>query len=285
MNEIDKYPYSLKWALQKSQYENILDANMFSAYIPRDMNILRFEDPRSKTKMQKVGIYRQPGHIHSTYINQIFSYLGFIKRIQNQEYRKYLPMLYQELALFLGVIEDVAYNLDVNLSLEIYKEQKRGFESFLSTYHDRRDHDIEWIGKIWKHQMIYLEQIDMLIETLKMRGKVFDYSSEPFYEKIVSICREFTTGDRTESDTFVDMDCCFVANCCTKAALDQRSKVIWSGDTHILMLLRKIYSIPEIYNTFPQIYLHSSYDPMSFAELFPKWTSNKGDNPSSLLDN
>jgi len=89
-------------------------------------------------------------------------------------------MLYQELAEFLRVMEDVAYNLDIKLSIEIYEEQKRGFESFFNTYHDRRDHDVEWIGKIWKHQMIYLEQIDMLIETLKTRGKVFDYSERAF---------------------------------------------------------------------------------------------------------
>jgi len=74
---------------------------------------------------------------------------------------------------------------------------------------------------------------------------------------------------------FVDMDCRFVANCCTKAALDQRSKVIWSGDTHVLMILRNIYTVPEIFNAFPQIYLHSSYDPLSFAELFPKGASEQ----------
>ncbi|MCX5811059.1 MAG: hypothetical protein NT178_00720 [Proteobacteria bacterium] len=245
---------------------------MFSAYIPRDMEILRFEDPR-KARMLNVGIYRQPGHVQSAHINQIFSYIGFIKRIQNLEYRKYLPMLYQELAEFLRVMEDVAYNLDIMLSLEIYEEQKRGFESFFKTYHDRRENDVEWIGKIWKHQMIYLEQIDMLIETLKMRGKVFDYSNEPLYAQIVSVSRESAVGSRKESKPVIDMDCRFVANCCTKAALDQRSKVIWSGDTHILMILRNIYTIPEIYKAFPQIYLHSSYDPLSFAELFPKWAS------------
>jgi len=90
MNGTDRYPYSLKMALQQSQYENILDANMFSAYIPRDMDIFRLEDPR-KTKMPNVGRYRQPGYVHSTHINQIFSYIGFIKRVQNRDYRKYLP--------------------------------------------------------------------------------------------------------------------------------------------------------------------------------------------------
>jgi hypothetical protein len=269
MNETDRYPYSLKLALQKSVYENILDSNMFSAYIPRDMDILRFEDPR-KTKMLNIGRYRQPGYIRSTHINQIFSYMGFVKRVQNRDYQKYLPVLYQELGYFLKVIEDVAYNLDIKLSLEIYEEQKRGFESFFKTYHGRHNQDVAWIDKIWKHQMIYLEQIDMLIETLKMRGKVFDYSEEPLYAQILSVCRKFAINGKTELETFIDMDCRFVANCCTKAAMDQDSKVIWSGDTHILLLLRNIYTIPEIFKAFPQIYLHSSYDPLSFAELFPK---------------
>jgi hypothetical protein len=269
----DRYPHSLKSALQESRYENILDSNMFAAYIPRDMDILRLEDPR-KARMPDGGTYRQPGHVHSTHINQIFSYIGFIKRIHNRDYRKYLPMLYRELGEFLRVMEDVAYNLDINLSLEIYEEQKRGFESFFTTYHDRRDHDVEWIGKIWKHQMLYLEQVDMLMEALKARGKVFDYSDEPLYTQIVSVCREFAVGGRTESGAFIDMDCRFVANCCTKAAMDQHPKVIWSGDMHVLMILRNIYTVPEIFKAFPQIYLHSSYDPLTFAELFPKGTSS-----------
>jgi len=268
MDGTERYPYSLKSALQKSRYDNILDSNMFSAYIPRDMDIVRLEDPR-KTKMVNVGTYRQPGHVRSTHINQIFSYMGFIKRTRNRNYQKYLPMLYQELGEFLKVIEDVAYNLDIEVSQEIYEEQKRGFESFSRTYHHRRDHDVEWIGKIWKHQMLYLEQVDMLIEALKMRGKVFDYSDEPLYEQILSVCQEFTGGGRTESETFVDVDCRFIANCCTKAALDRHSVVIWSGDTHILMILRNIYTKSEISRAFPQIYLHSSYDPMTFAGLFP----------------
>ncbi len=274
MNGADRYPYSLKLALQSSRYENILDTNMFSAYIPRDMEIVRFEDPR-KSRMVNVGVYRQPGHVHSAQINQIFSYIGFIKRVQNRDYRKYLPMLYRELGEFLKVMEDVSYNLDVKLSMEVYEEQKRGFESFFKTYHSRRAHDVEWIGKIWKHQMLYLEQVDMLIETLKMRGKVFDYSDEPLYAQIVSVCREFGVSGGAESETIIDMDCRFVANCCTKAALDQHPKVIWSGDTHILMILRNIYTIPEICRAFPQIYLHSSYDPLSFAELFPKGASQQ----------
>jgi hypothetical protein len=62
----------------------------------------------------------------------------------------------------------------------------------------------------------------------------------------------------------------FVANCCTKAAADGGSKVIWSGDTRVAGLLRRIYSIPGLSSTFPQVYLRSSYDPLNFAELFPR---------------
>jgi hypothetical protein len=242
---------------------------MFSAYIPRDIDIIRLEDPR-KTRTPGMGIYRHPGHVCSAYINQIFSYIGFIKRIENRNYRKYLPMLYQELGEFLRVIEDITYNLDINVSREVYEEQKRGFENFFSSYHNRRGHNVEWIGKIWKHQMIYLEQIDMLIEALKMRGKVFDYSEEPLYAQIVSVCREFASTGAGEPGTLVDVDTRFVANCCTRAALDRSPKVIWSGDTHILMILQNIYTIPDIFETFPQIYLRSSYDPLDFAELFPR---------------
>ncbi len=195
--------------------------------------------------------------------------MGYIKRTQNRQYRKYLPMLYDGLGEFLRVMEDVAYNLDIKVSLEIYEEQKKGFESFSRIYRTRREHDVEWIGKIWKHQMLYLEQIDMLLETIKTRGKVFDHSEEPLYTRIFAICRKFATGGRSESETYIDMDCRFIANCCTKAALDGRPVTVWSGDAHILMILRNIYTIPEIFKAFPQIYLRSSYDPLSFAGLFP----------------
>jgi len=270
VNRTDRYPYSLKSALQESRFENILDANMFTAYIPRDMDIPRFTDPR-RTGTLNVGTYRQPGHINSTHINQVFSCIGYIKRIQNLDHLKYLPLLYEELGRFLLVMEDITYSLDIWLSLEIYEAHKRGFESFFNTYHAQRDQDIEWIDKIRKHQLLYLEKIDTLIETLKARGNVFDYSGEPLYSKIISACRELTEGGAAGSHTANDTGCRFVANCCTKASLDGQSKVVWSGDTHMLKLLRHIYAIPEIHSAFPQIYLRSSYDPMNFAELFPKW--------------
>ncbi|HEY3275054.1 MAG TPA: hypothetical protein VGJ94_00410 [Syntrophorhabdaceae bacterium] len=268
MTVMDRYPQSLKSALQGSPYDNILDSNMFSAYIPRELNIERPEDPR-RARALNMGMYRQPGHVPSTHINQIFSYMGFIKRTHNWTYRKYLPALYKELGEFLKVMEDVAYNLDIGLSQEIYEEQKRGFESFSRTYHTRQEHDVEWIDNIWKHQLLYLEQIDMLVETLKTRGRVFDYSAEPLYTHIFAFCREFAAGGTTGSETVIDMDCRFVANCCAKASRDRHPIAIWSGDAHILMILRNIYTVPELFNAFPQVYLHSSYDPRSFAELFP----------------
>ncbi len=276
MNGTDRYPYSLRSALQKSPFENIMDANMFTAYIPRGMNIPRFKDPR-KARTPNVGTYRQPGHVRSEHINQVFSYIGYIKRIQNLDYLKYLPALYQELGKFLVVMEDVAYNLDIKLTLEIYEAQKKGFESFFNSHHGLKDQDVEWIARIRKHQMIYLEQIDMLIETLKTRGKVFDHSAEPLYAQIVSACREFTDSGAAGPGAAIDTACRFVANCCTKAALDRRSTVIWSGDIYILKILRHIYTIPEISRAFPQVHLRSSYDPMNFAELFPKWRANRGD--------
>lgn len=272
----ERYPYSLRSALQKSRFENILDSNMFTAYIPRDTGMPRFIDPR-KSGTRNIGTYRLPGHVHSTHINQVFSCIGYIKRVQNLDYLKYLPMLYEELGRFLAVMEDIAYNMDIILSMDIYEAHKRGYESFLNTYHARRDRDAKWIDGIRKHQMIYLEKIDMLIEALKARGKIFDLSGEPLYTKIVSVCREFTAGEEAGPETSGGTGCRFIANCCTKAAMDGRSKMIWSGDIYILKLLKHIYTIPGICGAFPQIYLRSSYDPMNFAELFPKWHPGKNE--------
>ncbi|MDD3846613.1 MAG: hypothetical protein PHC90_09645 [Syntrophorhabdaceae bacterium] len=263
----------MKTALQESQLENILDANMFTAYIPRDMDIPRFADPR-QTALD-VGTFRQPGHIHSRYINQVFSCIGYIKRIQNLDHLKYLPVLYEELGRFLLVMEDITYSMDIRTSREIYEAQKRGFEGFFASYHRAvHDHDVQWIGTIRKHQFLYLEKIDMLIETLKARGNVFDCSGHSLYEEILETCRGFA-DNKAASSTAIDTACRFVANCCAKAALDGQSKVIWSGDMHVLDLLRHLYARPQLYRAFPQVYLRSNYDPMNFAELFPKWQHGK----------
>ena len=243
---------------------------MFTAYIPRNMDIPRFTEPR-KAGAHNVGTYRQPGHVSSTHINQIFSCIGYIKRIQNPDHLKYLPALYEELGRFLLVMQDIVYNMDVKLTLDIYEAQKRGFESFFNTYHDLRDRDAEWICMVRKHQMIYLEQIDMLIETLKARGKVFDHSGEPLYAQVLSACRGLAGNTANGHGSGIDRACCLVANCCARAALDGQPRVIWSGDMQILKILRHVYTTPELKGTFPQICLRSSYDPMNFTELFPNW--------------
>lgn len=266
----DRYPYALKTALQQSRFENILDSNMFTAYIPRDAGVPRFADPR-RTGTTNVGTYRQPGYVNFPQINQVFSCIGYIKRIQNLDNLKYLPVLYEELGRFLKVMEDIAYSLDIMLPHDIYEAHKRGFENFAGTYHDHRGKDVEWIDKIRKHQFIYLEKIDALIETLKARGCVFDHSEEPLFAAIISVCRGLADGAPAGDGASFDTNCAFIANCCTRAALDGRSKVIWSGDGQVLKLLRHIYTIPDICGAFPQVYLRSSYYPMNFAELFPKW--------------
>jgi hypothetical protein len=170
-------------------FENILDSNMFTAYIPRDTDIPRFSDPRQSPL--NMGTYRHPGHVRSRYINQVFSCIGYIKRIQNLDHKKYLPRLYEELGRFLVVLEDITYSLDIRTSRDIYEAQKRGFEGFSAGYHHQaaNNHD-QWFDTIRKHQFLYLEKIDMLIETLKARGHVFDCSDEPLYTRILSACRD-----------------------------------------------------------------------------------------------
>lgn len=261
----NRYPYALKTALQQSRFENILDANMFTAYIPRGADIPRFTDPRRNGTMG-VGTFRQPGHVNFPHINQVFSCIGYIKRIQNLDNLKYLPVLYEELGRFLNVMEDITYSLDVMLTQEIYEAHRRGFESFSGAYHTPRSKDVEWIENVRKHQFLYLEKIDALIETLNARGCVFDHSEEPLYGAILSACRGLA-----DPDPSFDTGCRFVASCCTRAALDGRPKVAWSGDGQVLKLLKHVYTIPDIRGAFPQVYLRSSYYPMNFAELFPKW--------------
>jgi hypothetical protein len=270
MDGTERFPYCLRSALRESRFENILDSNMFTAYIPRDTDIPRFSDPRQSPL--NIGTYRHPGHVRSRYINQVFSCIGYIKRIQNLDHKKYLPRLYEELGRFLVVLEDITYSLDIRTSRDIYEAQKRGFEGFSAGYHHQaaNNHD-QWFDTIRKHQFLYLEKIDMLIETLKARGHVFDCSDEPLYTRILSACRDLPGPGGAAADGMMETASRFVANCCAKAALDGDPKVIWSGDTEVLKLLRHVYSVPGLSSAFPQVYLRSSYDPMNFAELFPRW--------------
>jgi hypothetical protein len=273
MDKMERFPYCLRSALQNSRFENILDSNMFTAYIPRDTDIPRFTDPRQSSL--NIGTYRQPGHVQSRYINQVFSCIGYIKRIHDLDHLKYLPRLYEELGRFLVVMEDITYSLDIRTSRDIYEAQKRGFEGFFASYHHQAAHNHgPEVDTIRKHQLLYLEKIDMLIETLKTRGHVFDCSEEPLYARIFSACRGLSESDPA-SDGTMETASRFVANCCAKAALDGDPKVIWSGDTQVLKLLRHVYSVPGLSSAFPQVYLRSSYDPMNFAELFPRWEPRK----------
>ena len=266
MEKIEQYPYSLKSVLQENKFENILDSNMFSAYIPRELPIPRIDDPR-KAEASVKNTLRHPGYIRSAKINQIFSYLGFIKRTENRRYREYLPVLFQELKKFFSVFEDIIFTLDVTISEEIFLEQKSGFQNFIDSYSAQTHNEIEWIEKIWKHQKIYLENIDMLLETLKLRGQVFDFKEDLLYEEILAFCENYFHDNSSRGPGNTDYH--FVANCCTKAARDNKPKTIWSGDRHITKILTTLYKKSHLRKELPGIYLRASYDPRHYSQLFP----------------
>ena len=50
-----RYPESLGVALQENPLENILDSNIFSAYIPEELDVPEIIDPR---KTQTSGFFR-----------------------------------------------------------------------------------------------------------------------------------------------------------------------------------------------------------------------------------
>lgn len=266
MQETERYPYSLKSVLRHNKFENILDSNIFSAYIPRELPIPRIADPR-KTQVSPHGVARHPGYVRSAQINQIFNYIGFIKRTDHKRYRKYLPILFQELNRFFRVLEEIVFTLNVTISEEIYLEQKRGLENFLASYHKQAHHEIKWIEKIWKHQKIYIENIDSLIETIKVHGRVFDFKGDPLYQAIISSCKDLFSDISSERPANTDYN--FVANCCAKATHDNEPKTIWSGDMHILKILKTLYNKSDLKKELPQIYLCASYDPLHYAQLFP----------------
>lgn len=266
MKETKPYPQSVFQVLQQSPFENILDSNMFAAYVPRELAVPRIKDPR-KTQHAQGETFRHPGYVHSSHVNQIFNYLGFIKRSQNSGYQQYLPVLFHELNHFSIVMEDIVYNLDITIPIEIYEEQKKGFECFFEAYRTRSGGNIEWINDVWRHQKVFLDRMDMLFETLKVRGRIFDCSSEQLYERIFSFCNE--SIDRNGLDKPNKNDLGFIANSCTKAALERQPKALWSGDRHILEMLRLVYGDPDLSSRFPQLYLYSSYDPHNHAQWFP----------------
>ncbi len=266
MQEVEKYPYSLKSVLQQNKFENIVDSNIFSACISRDLPVPKIDDPR-KTQVSMQRIPRHPGYIRSTQIDQIFNYIGFIKRVKNQEYRPYLPTLFQELKLFLGVLEEIVFAPEIAISEDIYAEQKEGLQNFFANYQGRPNRKVKWIEKIWRHQKIYLENIDMLLETLKLSGQVFDFKEDPLHEKIVIFCKDYFHDEASANPG--DTDIGFIANCFSKAVRDGEPKTIWSGDMGICKILKVLYAESDLITTLPQIYQRSGYTPHNFSQLFP----------------
>jgi hypothetical protein len=263
----ESYPYSLKTVLEQNEFENIMDNNMFSAFIPEELPVPRIDEPR-KSQISERGIARHPEYIRCAQINQIFSYIGFIKRTRNDSFRQYLPLLFQQLNLFLSVFEEIVFNLDVKISEDIYKERKKGLENFIEFYQRRPKDGLEWLEDIWKRQKHYLEQLDMLTETLKIRGHVFDFSGESSFQEIIKVCRNKLNGNDPESPN--DTDYGFVANSCLKAFSDREPKTIWSGDRHVLRILDAIYNKSDLKGEFPKVYLRATYFPRNYAILFPR---------------
>lgn len=267
MQTQERYPYSVKAMLQRERFENVLDSNMFSAYIDRDLPIPRVDDPR-KVQADAGGIERYPGYVRLAKINQIFNYIGFIKRVENREYIRYLEPLFQELNVFLKVMEEIVYSLNVTIPVDIYEEHRRGLENFLKGCPPSASHHIEWIGAIWKNQKLYLEHIDMLIESLKVRGRVFNFRGDPLYERVRRAGGAAAAGaeaGRLPGET----DISFIANSCVKAARDGEPKTLWSGDAHVLRILKRIYADEGLAGEFPQIYLRSGYEPLNLTQIFP----------------
>lgn len=266
MEEIAYYPYVLKDVFEANQFENIVDSNILTPYIPDHVSIPRIEDPR-KTQVSSTGEPRYPGYVKSAQINQIFNYIGFIKRMNKQEYAIFLPVLFQELNRFIRVIEEIVYAPTISISADILAEMNQGLQNFFEAYHNRRRNKAYWIEEIWKYQKIYLEHIDIFLQTLELNGQVFDLKADPLYDEIAGFCRQYFHNQKWDPPSATDIN--FVANCCTKAAHDDEPKTIWSGDQHITRILWALYHRSSIVNAFPQIYLRASYLPLRFNQLFP----------------
>ncbi len=261
-----QYPFSLRAVLRANTFENIVDSNIFSAYIPSDLSVPRIEDPRRRISPQ-AGISRHPGYIPSRKIDQIFSYIGYVKRVRNREYKEYLPLLFSELRRFFKILVDIVFAPDLIISEDVYAEQKFGLENFIDMFTRRNTNDEDWIKDIWEHQKEYLADIDRLLMSLRRRGKVFSFDEDPLYKEIITICRNLPAKETFKKPSNVDIS--LVANCCLKAALDGKSKTLWSGDRDVKKLMVPIYEHPHITRNFPQIYLRAGYLPQNFKRLFP----------------
>lgn len=262
------YPYILKDLFKRNRYENIVDSNILTPYIPENASVPEIKDPRKTQNLHSNGGLRYPGYVKSSQINQIFNYIGFIKRMNKREYAVYLPMLFKELNRFIRVVEELVYAPCISISSEIYMELNEGLQNFFSAYYNRDRNNEDWIEEIWKYQKIYLDNIDTFLKSLQFIGRVFDMRSSPLHGEIVKFCRFHFYDERRDPPNTTDIN--FVANCCTKAAMDNESKTIWSGDRHITRLLKALYNRSDLPRQFPQIYLRASYMPLYFNQLFPE---------------
>jgi hypothetical protein len=262
------YPYILKDLFERNEYENIVDSNILTPYIPENAPIPEIEDPRKSQSLQGDGNFRYPGYVKSAQINQIFNYIGFIKRMNKREYAVYLPMLFNELKRFIRVVEEIVYAPSISISAEIYAELNDGLQNFFNAYYNRNRDNEDWIEEIWHYQKIYLDHIDMFLKTLEFTGRVFDLKTAPLHGEIVEFFQSHFNDERRDPPSATDFN--FVANCCTKAARDNVPKTIWSGDRHITRLLKSLYSRSDLPRQFPQIYLRASYLPLRFNQLFPE---------------
>jgi len=267
VDKTNKYPDSLKSALYQNRFENIADSNVFSAFIPDDTPVPKVKDPR-KTQASPSGALRHPGYMHTYYINQTFSYIGYIKRIKNENFKRHLPVLFSSLNRFLRILVDIIFIPDLIITEDIYAEQQAGLNNFTNMFHNREHHNEEWIESIWNHQKYYLDNIDRVLKSLKRRGKVFEFKNDSFHKKIVSSSRSYFQEHHSEVPGNTDLD--FVANCCLKAAHDGRPKTIWSGDRHIKSILSAIFGQPQLSKDIPQIYQRANYFPYNYRQLFPE---------------
>ena len=268
--QVDKkqtYPDSLKTALHQNQFENIADSNIFSAFIPEDLPIPKIKDPR-RTQVPQTGILRHPAYMHTDFINQVFSYIGYIKRIKNDKLKPHLPILFSFLNRFVRILVDIIVIPDLIITEDIYAEQQAGLTNFANMFNTREHDDAQWIESIWIHQKQYLENIDRVLHSLKRRGKVFEYKNDSFHKTIVSSCRLYFQEHQEEVPGDTDLD--FVAKCCLKAAHDGRPKTIWSGDRHITSILTAIFHSPHLSQNIPQIYQRANYFPFNYHQLFPE---------------
>ncbi len=205
--------------------------------------------------------------MHADFINQVFSYIGYIKRSKNEKFKEHLPILFSALDRFIRILVDIVYKPDLITTEDIFMEQQSGLKNFLNMFHHRKQHKEQWIESIWNHQKLFLDNIDRVLNSLKRRGKIFDYKNDPFHETIVSSCRLYFQEHHAELPGDTDLN--FVANCCLKAAHDGRPKTIWSGDRHIERILKSIFSQPHLSNDIPQIYQRANYFPHSYSQIFP----------------